>query len=41
MMRAMSDSGRLSKTSGTMAVISMTETITITITVPAGSGGRD
>lgn len=41
MMRAMSDSGRLSKTSGTMAVISIIETTTITITVPAGPGGCD
>jgi hypothetical protein len=40
MMRAMSDGGRTTKTSGMMGVISITE-ITITITMPAGPGGRD
>jgi hypothetical protein len=41
MMRTMSDSRRLTTTSGTMAVISVTGITTITITVPAGPGGRD
>lgn len=41
MMRAMSDLARATKTSGTMAVISIIETTTIAITVPAGPGGRD
>ena len=39
MMRAMSDFGGATKTSGTMGVFSITETTTIT--VPAGPGGRD
>jgi hypothetical protein len=39
MMRAMSDTGRVTMTSGTIGVISITETTTIT--VPAGPEARD